>query len=145
MKPVRAAVCTHPNHHYFTARDLRRLSLQNELQEPEGVLGLAVLPVPPHYWYLRPGAMGKIHLQLHPLLRHRHGDLHLLCVCTHPRAAGTGVFLRYFWGPARKRYGTDELKPTEQHLDKGFIQSTPYHNKAHEYNLFLPLRSKLKT
>lgn len=87
-------------------------SLQNELQEPEGVRGLAVFPVPPHNWYLRPGAMGKIHLQLHPLLCHRHGDLHLLCVCAHPRAAGTRVFLRYFWGPAREHYGTDELKPT---------------------------------
>lgn len=120
-------------------------SLQNELQEPEGVLGLAVLSVPPHHWHLRLRAMGKIHLQLRPLLRHRYGDLHLLCVCAHPRAPGIGVFLRYFWGATRKHYGTDELNPTEQHMDNGFVQSPPNRNKAHEYNFFLPLRSKLKT
>ncbi|KAJ0022030.1 hypothetical protein NQD34_009519, partial [Periophthalmus magnuspinnatus] len=118
VKPVRAAVCTHPVIiicYILQPGTLRRLS--NEFQEPEGVPGLAVLPVPPHHWHLCTGTMGKIHIQLCPLLCHRHGDLHFLCLCAHPCAAGTGVFLRYIWGSAGEHYGTDELKP-KQDMDK---------------------------
>lgn len=85
-------------------------SLQDELQEPEGVLGLAVLPVPAHHRHLRPGTLGKVHFQLHPLLRHRHGGVHLLRLRAHPRAPGTGVFLGDFWWTAREYDDADELK-----------------------------------
>ena len=84
-------------------------SLQDELQELEGVSGLAVLSIPAHHWHLCPGAMGKVHLQLDPLLSHRHGDLHLICLCAHPRAPGTGVFLQDLWRPAWEHHGTHEL------------------------------------
>lgn len=88
-------------------------SLQDELQELYGLPGLAVLPVPPHHRHLCPGALGKVHLQLHPLLRHRHGDLHLICLCAHPCAPRTGVFLWDLWRPAWEHHGTHELKEGE--------------------------------
>lgn len=92
------------------------LLLQNELQELEGVPGLVILPIPAHHRHLCPGAVGKIHLQLHPLLCHRHGRLHLIRLRTHSRAPGAGVFLRHLWRPAGEHHGTHDLKETKQNM-----------------------------
>ena len=109
-------------HHFLPS------SLQDELQEPFGVPGLAVLPVPAHHRHLCPGAVGKVHLQLHPLLRHRHGDLHLVCLCAHPRAARTGVFLGDLWRPAWEHHGAHELNEGEEEAAAGWINmKSPYH------------------
>lgn len=103
-------------------------SLQDELQEPFGVPGLAVLPVPAHHRHLCPGAVGKVHLQLRPLLRHRHGDLHLICLCAHPREARTGIFLWDLWRPAWEHHGTHELNEGEEEAAAGWISmKSPNH------------------
>lgn len=95
-----AHCCYHLNLSHLSTSIFLPSSLQDELQELEGVPCLAVLPVPAHHWHLCPGALGKVHFQLHPLLRHRHGDLHLIRLRAHPHTPCTGVFLWDLWRPA---------------------------------------------
>lgn len=101
--------CYNLNLSHLSASIFPPSSLQDELQELEGVPGLAVLPVPAHHWHLCPGALGKVHFQLHPLLRHRHGDLHLICLCAHSHTPCTGVFLWDLWWPAWEHHDPHEL------------------------------------
>lgn len=90
------------------------LSIQDVLQKLQRIPVLALLPIPAHNWNLRPGTLGKVHLQLHPFLRHRHGGLHLLRLHTHPLASGAGIFPRDLWGSAWEHHDAHELDWKEE-------------------------------
>lgn len=83
---------------------------QHGCEEHTRIHGLAILPVSPHHGHLRPGTMGEVHLQYGPLHHGGHGGLHFLRLRAHPRAPGTGVFLRIVRGAAREYRSTYELK-----------------------------------
>lgn len=95
--------------HWLNLTNLQ-LPTKDELQELEGVPGLAVLPVPAHHRHLCPGALGKVYIQLHPLLRHSYGDLHVIRLCAHTREPRSGVLLWDLWRPAEEHHGTHELE-----------------------------------